>query len=326
VDPDAPEPSADPPALERQDGADEDVPAAPSALALFVSPTEHRPRALFRLLLHFVGLAIVVVGLQLASAVVPGWLVVVLDLVLVVVVTWVAARFLDQRPFVDLGLRVDGPRALDLLAGIVVGAIAIGVVAALEVALGLSHFERVPLDAARLSAAGVATWFFVAVAIQEELVFRGYHIVNLAEGLTGARLTRSRAALVAVTLSSSVFGFAHVMNANATALSTFNIAVGGGCLLSAGFLLTGDLAFSIGLHLAWNLGQCFLGMPVSGFVMSRAALLSREVAGDAWITGGAFGPEAGAVGLAGMSVGALLAVAYGRARYGQLAVRLRLKG
>lgn len=303
----------------------EDAPPPRSLLALFVSPTEQRPRALFRLVIHIVALAIVVIALNALSGVIPGGLLVVLDLVLVLVVTWAAARFLDGRAFVDLGARVDGARALDLVAGTTVGAIAIGAVAGLEVALGVSQYAAVAIDGARLSAAGIAAWFFVAVAIQEEVVFRGYQIVNLAEGLTSARISRRGAALLGLAISSTVFGLAHAQNAGATPLSTFNIAVGGGCLLAAAFLLTGDLAFSIGLHFSWNLGQCLLGMPVSGFAMSRAALLSREVAGEPWLTGGGFGPEAGAIGLFGMLLGTLLAVGYARARYGPLAVRLRLK-
>ncbi len=294
-------------------------------LAIFVSPVEKRPRAFFRLAIHFLGLAIIVIALGALSAVLPGWLIVVLDLLLVVVVTWAAARFVDRRAFIDLGLRVDGRRALDLAAGAATGATAIGFVLSLEVGLGVSSFEAVALDGARLAAVGVAASFFVAVAVQEELVFRGYHIVNMTEGLTSQRVSPPIGALLAVGISSAVFGLAHATNAGATVLSTFNIAVGGGVLLSAGFLLTGDLAFSIGVHFAWNLGQALLGMPVSGFVMRRAALLERDVRGAHWLTGGDFGPEAGALGLLGMLLGAGLAIAYARWRYGALEVRLRLR-
>jgi membrane protease YdiL (CAAX protease family) len=310
LDRDAPEPSGDAPRRKW--------------LALFVSPVEKRPRALVRLALHFVLLFVAIVVIALLARSLPGWLIVVLDLVVAVAVTWAAARFFDRRSFIDLGLRIDRRRSLDLGAGAVVGALSIGLVALLELALGVSRFAAVAIDAHRLEAAGVAGWFFLAVAIQEELVFRGYHVVNLAEGLSGRRLSRERASVVAVAISSGVFGLAHASNDGATVLSTLNIAIGGGCLLSIGLLLSGELAFSIGLHLTWNLGQCLLGMPVSGFVMS-GALVSREASGADWLTGGSFGPEAGALGLAGMVFGSALALIYARVRYGPFAVRLHLR-
>jgi hypothetical protein len=123
--------------------------------------------------------------------------------------------------------------------------------------------------------------------------------------------------------SAVVFGLAHASNDGATFVSTVNVSLAGGALLSAGFVLSGDLAFSIGVHFAWNLAQCFFGMPVSGFVVEQAALVSRTTEGaDLW-TGGAFGPEASVLGLSAMLLGTGLAIAWARVRYGPLDVRLR---
>lgn len=303
--------------------ADPGLPGSKLA-AFFVNREERRPRALVRLVVHFASLAVFVVALAFASRVLPGWLVVLLDFLAVVFVTWAAARFMDRRSFIDLGLRVDVRRGIDLVMGAIAGALAIGAVAAIELALGVARYEAVTIDATRISEASAAAWFFVVVAIQEELVFRGYHVVNLAEGLTSVRFPAPRAALLAVVVSSGVFGLAHAMNSGATVLSTFNIAVGGGCLLATGFLLTGDLAFSIGLHLTWNLGQCILGMAVSGIPVN-GALVTRHVTGADWVTGGGFGPEAGVIGLVGMAIGTGIAIAYARAAYGPLGSRLRLR-
>lgn len=292
------------------------------ALALFYDASKKRPRALVRLVVHFVVLAIAITLVSLIAPALPNWLFILVDFFAVVAVTWAAARFLDRRSFVDLGLRVDARRARDLVAGVIVGAASIALVLALELALGVSRVTPIVLDEAHASSAAAVAWFFVIVAIQEEVVFRGYHVVNLTEGLTNDRLPHARAAMVAVVISSGVFGLAHATNSGATLLSTINIAVGGGFLLAVGFVITGELAFSIGLHFAWNLGQALLGMSVSGIAVG-GALVTREVHGADWLTGGPFGPEGGILGLAGMLFGAALSIAYGRAAYGRLEVRLR---
>jgi hypothetical protein len=166
--------------------------------------------------------------------------------------------------------------------------------------------------------------FFGGVAIQEELVFRGYHLVNLTEGIASERVAAARAAILATLLASLGFGLAHAGNDGASIVATLQVSVAGGTLLAVGFVLTGDLAFSIGVHFAWNFVQCLLGMPVSGYVLGEAAALARHVDGPELLTGGSFGPEASVIGLGAMLLGTALAIGWVRVRYGALTPRLRI--
>lgn len=63
-----------------------------------------------------------------------------------------------------------------------------------------------------------------------------------------------------------------------------------------GFILAGNLWLPIGLHFAWNFVQGpLLGFPVSG--MNARGLQRIHDVGPELITDGAYGPEAGAVGI-----------------------------
>ena len=125
-----------------------------------------------------------------------------------------------------------------------------------------------------------------AVALGEELVFRGYIQTNLQEG---AGLP------VALTLSSVLFGLFHALNPNVTRLGLLNIALAG-VALGYGYAATKNLWLPIAYHLAWNFVQGpILGLPVSG--MRYGGLLTVIDRGARpLITGGAFGPEGGILG------------------------------
>ena len=102
--------------------------------------------------------------------------------------------------------------------------------------------------------------------------------------------------------------------------STLNIALAG-IFLGLGLIWTNELAIPIGLHISWNLvqGNVF-GFPVSGTTTVGATVIQIEQSGPIWLTGGAFGPEAGVLGIAAMLLGMLLIWLYLRRQQGDVAV------
>lgn len=71
------------------------------------------------------------------------------------------------------------------------------------------------------------------------------------------------------------------------------------------------------------MGNVF-GFPVSGLDVSAATLISTQTIGpDLW-TGGAFGPEAGLVGLFAMLLGGVLTALWIKVRYGNLGICQKL--
>ncbi len=237
---------------------------------------------------------------------------------LIVISIWLAGRWLDRRRFADFGVHLSRTWWLDFAFGLGLGALLMLLIFLTEWAAGWITIEGAFRTASPQQSFAPALITpiitFVCVGIYEELLSRGYHLKNMAEGFSG--LGHRGAVILATLLSSSIFGLLHASNPNATAFSTFNIFLAG-IFLALGYLLTGELAISIGLHMTWNFfqGNVF-GFPVSGTQASPATVIAIRQAGDPLITGGAFGPEAGLIGIAAMIIGSLLIVAWVRLRTG----------
>ncbi|HOG45824.1 MAG TPA: CPBP family intramembrane metalloprotease [Anaerolineae bacterium] len=236
---------------------------------------------------------------------------------------WLAGRFLDRRRFADFGFHLGRGWWLDLAFGLGLGAVLMAGIFAVELAAGWVRITGTlqPRLAGQAFLPGIllALAGFVGVGIYEELLSRGYQLRNMAEGLNGRLLGTRGAVLVAWLVSSSVFGLLHAANPNATIVSTANLVVAG-LFLGLAFVLTGELAIPIGLHITWNFfqGNVF-GFPVSGG-QAGATFIAIAQGGPALWTGGAFGPEAGLIGIAAIVAGSGLIVLWVRARQGRVAI------
>jgi membrane protease YdiL (CAAX protease family) len=133
---------------------------------------------------------------------------------------------------------------------------------------------------ASLKAVGAAVALFAAVAVTDELVFRGFIFQQLILGayfvlthsgtLPAGGVTRCLA-ITNIFIASLLFGLA--------------------------FIRTKSLAMPLGMHFAVNVTQgCILGFGVSG-TSQAGTLLPINISGPDWMTGGQFGLEASLPGL-----------------------------
>lgn len=211
--------------------------------------------------------------------------------------------FVDRRRFRNLGFELDAQWALDAVAGLAVG---LGMVGAVVVILRLTgmatlvdaHTVSEPdlLIAGNSAATGFlyGLLFFGAWGVLEEILLRGYLLVNTAEGLTGYLPGPQTAVRTGILVTALVFGLLHAANPGGTILSLPNLTLVG-VFLAITFAVTGRLAFAIGVHVAWNfaLGSLF-GLPISGLT-TDTALVPIRVDGPTLVTGGTFGPEGGLI-------------------------------
>lgn len=303
--------------------------AAPrrSCLAyIFVSPTEPRLRAGWRLLLQTalliaLTIAISAVGV-LVALVLRGDLQSILsqldslpamgtgqlgELLAVTGSILLVRRFLDKRSFVSLGLALEPRTLIDILAGIGMTFVMMGVIFLAEWALGWLHLSGFAWssDAGGIVLSNVLLWLavFIVVGWNEELLTRGYHLQTIASGM---------GLPWGLFLSSAVFGVLHLGNPHATWYSAAGILFAG-LLLGFAYIRTGRLWLSIGLHIGWNFFEgVIFGFPVSGLTTYKLARI--VVQGPTLWTGGEFGPEAGLIVLPAIFVAVLLVYLYTRGR------------
>jgi membrane protease YdiL (CAAX protease family) len=95
----------------------------------------------------------------------------------------------------------------------------------------------------------------------------------------------------AIAVMAILFGLTHLGNPNATIIAALAIMLETGLLLGAAYMLTRRIWLIWGIHLAWNYFQSTVfGVNVSGITLD--SVVTPEITGPVWLTGGEFGVEA----------------------------------
>ena len=234
---------------------------------------------------------------------------------------WLVGRFVDRRRVADYGFHLSGMWLIEFAFGAFLGAAMLSGIFVAEWMAGWITVTAAPVGKSGVGpgpAVMASLAAFLAVAFFEEFTSRGYQLRNLSEGLVSRWIGPRSAIAAAWLMSSSIFGFLHLGNPGATIVSSVSIMLTAGGLLGLAYVLTGELAIPMGIHLTWN----FFEGPVYGFPVSgtkTASLLALKQAGPVLWTGGDFGPEAGLLcAIAGVIACIVLAV-WVKFRYGRIA-------
>jgi len=292
------------------------IPPQRSFLAtIFISPSEPRLRAGWRLLIQTILLILLGIAAGFvyfflptnfvsSSSLLVGELA---ELFAFIGSIYIARKLLDKRSFSSLGFKMDKHVVFDILAGILITFVMMGLIFIAMQALGWLRFESFAwnTDPIEIVVSQMLSLFgiFILVGFNEELLFRGYHLQTITSGLN---------LFWGLIISSVIFGGLHLGNPNATWVSAVGIFFAG-LFLAYGYIRTQQLWLSIGLHIGWNFFEgVVFGFPVSG--LSIYPLMHIKVFGPEVWTGGAFGPEAGLIVLPALVLGAALINLYSRSR------------
>ncbi len=289
----------------------------------FWNARERRLRAGWRVLIQAVLVAGLAYGLYYAGMFKGRRLVLarmqISFLVVTLVVVWASGRFLDRRRFRDFGLtlRERGWWA-DYGFGLLIGVLQAG--GFIAIALALGWIQITPnlhsLDDSLPLALAVAIDMitFTSVGVMEELG-RGYQIRNLVEGLANTRLRRGLALPTAVAVASL---FSMLMHVNREGPSFWVYVFLGTLLYGVGYLLTGRIAFAVGLHSMWDFFiSTIVALGGAAGSMNAAALFSAPLTGLG--LGRGMDVDMAVLGLVLDAASVPLLLAYVRARRGTIA-------
>jgi len=209
-------------------------------------------------------------GVPTGTTALISWLVTTLVVLIVIQIT---ARFLDHRPVSEYGFRLSRGWWVDLTAGVVFGSLIIVMTLVTAYLLGSVTLPEEGLRVGPVSPIWLVAFLigFAGVALWEEIVFRGVVMTNAFDGLTEWGSSRTVAIWVALIGSAGIFALVHVpgevSEGNSPWLAafwTFSL----GSLLGVSYLLSGELALPMGLHLSINY--------VSGNVFGIAGVAQLE--------------------------------------------------
>jgi hypothetical protein len=221
-----------------------------------------------------------------------------------------AARWLlDRRSLAGLGLFRGRKAVADLIAGFVIAGLMMTFIFLIEYSAGWISISK---DSAAIipsrnifTGLALALIIFILVGWGEELLFRGYLLTNLNEGLNW---------FWGMILSSAFFSLIHAMNPYYSWQAMIGLFLSGIFFAYSTFWSKG-LWLPIGLHIGWNFFEnTIYGFAVSGY--QSFSLIQINQSGSEFLTGSAFGPEAGLILLPALAFGFFLVFLYVR-RQGQ---------
>ena len=200
---------------------------------------------------------------------------------------WLWLRLVEQRSLWSSGMTL--PVIKPYLRGLVAGLLLFGSAVLLLALLGFLGVENAPNQEVfwpTLAGTFLVLTGWMIQGAAEELLARGFLLPIL-----GVRW----GALAGIFVSSLFFSVLHLYNPGINLLSLLNLFLFG--LLAALYALNeGQLWGAFALHAIWNWAQGNLfGFEVSGISVQMSMLVDLMETGPDWATGGAFGPEGGAV-------------------------------
>lgn len=200
--------------------------------------------------------------------------------VILVFYAWV--RWFEKRPFRSLGFFKE-QIGWQLLKGWLIGSFLFALTLSLSYLLGGLELKSLDFSFKTFAYIVFIIPLWLVQGGTEELLTRGWLLPIVAKRTN---------LIIAIAVSSSLFGIMHLGNDNVTFFSVLSIIMVG-IFLSLYMLKTDNIWGVAGIHGAWNFTQGnIFGISVSGTQAGPSLMhFSQKLGTPDWISGGAFGTE-----------------------------------
>ena len=190
-------------------------------------------------------------------------------------VLWLFMKYVDNEKFINLGFHLK-KKSKHFYLGAFLGFFIMGFAYLL-----LSQMDEIVFvkTVFKINEILFSVGLFIIVAINEEVLIRGYVLRNLMYSFNK---------YTALIISSILFSLIHGFNPDMSWLSYLNLFLAG-ILLGTSYIYTKNLWFPIALHFSWNFFQSLFGFNVSG--QNLYSLIEFKIAKSNLINGGLFGFE-----------------------------------
>ena len=205
----------------------------------------------------------------------------------------VMSRRLDRatRPLAYIGLPASVPRGRLAAIGLLYGALMVTFALLSVAAIGGVTFQ-VQFTMSILATVVVQLAALAFAAMHEEVAFRGYPFHRLIESI---------GTVPAVLCYAAMFVLPHLGNPGVGPGAMINTAAAG-AFFATSYLLTRSLWLGWGIHAGWNAALSVMyGLNVSG--VDAPGIVNGSMSGPGWLTGGAYGVEAGISGTVALAIG-----------------------
>lgn len=200
---------------------------------------------------------------------IPGWAEVAVAhpaaVVGVLIAMALLKRYVNHRDITDYGFNLSRQWGADTLTGFGLGVFLVAGLFVIEYLQGGVQIVGTWTDAAAVPIVlqvGILVFGWIALSVWEETLFRGIFIRNAIDGLVSKGFSDRTVILGALLSSSVVFGFGHGISGSISTGDSLLYALVmtsiSGLLYGWAYLLSGELAFPIGLHTGVNLTTTML--------------------------------------------------------------------
>ncbi|MBN2424457.1 MAG: CPBP family intramembrane metalloprotease [Calditrichaceae bacterium] len=200
---------------------------------------------------------------------------------------WIFRKFIDRKTMLSLGFKYKG-YGVDLIWGLVLGFVLIIFGTLVLMLTGNLTIAEYRIDILSLS---ISLFLYIVVALNEEIMFRGYVLSNFCESVNK---------YLALVITSALFMAIHLGNPNLSILALVNLFLAG-IVLGIYYIHKQNLWLPIGMHLTWNYFQG----PVFGYEVSgttEQSIIVQNLQGNELLTGGDFGLEGSLLATAGIII------------------------